>query len=281
MVPSDRSAPPHKLNPPLVTGGEVLVDGNLGPTFSFSPDGSSVYYVADQVTNGTYELFRIPLAGGAAVRVNGALVAGGDVGLTEGSAYAHHAFELSRDGRFVLYMADQRINGMVELFSARTDGSQAPRLLSALPTGADVRVFQQSSTGRVVYRARLSNGAHEIHGTTLDAPGPPDVLAVDVSPTTWLLSPESRRVLYSATPTDPTVEILAARLDGGGTSLVNGPLVPGGSVFASGTGAPSFRVTSDGTLAVYVADQDVPGVTELYATVLPPAFGPPPHNRAR
>jgi len=213
--------------------------------------------------------------------VNGALVAGGDVGLTEGSNYPHRAFELSRDGRYVLYLADQRINGMVELFVSRTDGSEAPRLLSAIPSGADVRDFYLSPGNRVVYRAQLSSGAFEIHGTTLDSQEPPAVLGVDVSPTTWLLSQEARRVLYSATPTNPTVEILAARLDGGGTSFVNGPLIPGGGVIVPATGAPSFRVTSDGALAVYLADQDIVGVTELYATVLPPAFGPPPRHRVR
>jgi len=45
-----------KLNAPLVAGGDVFYN------FAFSPDGSQVAYVADQDTDGVYELYLVNLS---------------------------------------------------------------------------------------------------------------------------------------------------------------------------------------------------------------------------
>src|SRR5262245_47096641 len=49
-VPADGSAPPVKLNGPLVIGGNVS-------GIALSPDGSTALYTADADTNNTEELF--------------------------------------------------------------------------------------------------------------------------------------------------------------------------------------------------------------------------------
>ena len=65
-----------KLNGPLVAGGGV----QLFDTFSITPDSSSVLYIADQTTNGAFELYRVPFTTpGVSTKLNGPLTSGGDV----------------------------------------------------------------------------------------------------------------------------------------------------------------------------------------------------------
>ena len=63
----------------------ALANGDVSPgvttleTVRISPDSTRVFYIADQNVDEQYELFSVPLTGGTAVKLNGALVAGGDV----------------------------------------------------------------------------------------------------------------------------------------------------------------------------------------------------------
>lgn len=59
-----------KLNATLVTGGNVW-------SFSLSPDSSHVVYLADEATVNVTELYSVPIGGGTAVKLSGAIVAGG------------------------------------------------------------------------------------------------------------------------------------------------------------------------------------------------------------
>jgi hypothetical protein len=75
-VPFSTPGVSTKLNGPLVAGGGV----QLFDTFSITPDSSSVLYIADQTTNGAFELYRVPFATpGVSTKLNGPLTSGGDV----------------------------------------------------------------------------------------------------------------------------------------------------------------------------------------------------------
>jgi Tol biopolymer transport system component len=65
---------PIKLNPPLVSGGDV----NTG-RFQFTPDGQYVIYLADQEVDNRAELFRVPV-GGQAAKLNPFLTTEGNSG---------------------------------------------------------------------------------------------------------------------------------------------------------------------------------------------------------
>jgi len=67
------------------------------------------------------------------------------------------------------------------------------------------------------------------------------------------------------------VELYAVDIDGTQAPVVlNGPLVPGGNVFANlDATTPTFRFTLDGQEVVYLADQERVGYAELYASPLP------------
>ena len=82
--------------------------GNIAE-YAISEDGTRVVYLADQVTDSVFELFGVPIDGSSpAVRLNGPLVDGGDV---------QRGVEVRDDGRSVFYLADQRIDGAIELFA--------------------------------------------------------------------------------------------------------------------------------------------------------------------
>src|SRR5262245_3459116 len=136
--------PAIQLNPPLVAGGSVR-------KAHFSPDGTRVVYLADQEQDEVFELFSVPSAGGAApVKLNQALVPGGDV-----STPYNADFLFTPDGARVVYLADAVFDDRFELWSAPIAGGAPIRLSAKLPADADVLpVFRLSRDGkRVLYQA--------------------------------------------------------------------------------------------------------------------------------
>jgi Tol biopolymer transport system component len=113
-VPIDGSAPAVVLNAPLVPLGDVR-------SFEIDPLSGHVVYVANQLSP-TFELFRVPIQGGAEPRrVSGPMGVNGDVG------FESFRFRTTPDGRRVVYLADQEVDERTELYSARV----TPRLARA------------------------------------------------------------------------------------------------------------------------------------------------------
>jgi len=110
-----------RLSGALVTGGDAIV-------FGFSPDGSALWYVANQRSADVDELFYVNLRGAqpaAALVVNGPLAAGGAIGGTRPITVPYVA--MSRDGHWIAYSADQNVDGRVEMFVADVStGTPAP-----------------------------------------------------------------------------------------------------------------------------------------------------------
>jgi hypothetical protein len=126
-----------KLNGPLVAGGNV--DFNV---LAFSPDSSRVVYRADQTTDEMFEVFMVPSAGGTATKLNGALVAGGDI--------SSSGLAISPDSSRVLYLADQTTNDVFEIFLVPSAGGVATKLNGALVNGGDVSSMRFSPDGSLV-----------------------------------------------------------------------------------------------------------------------------------
>ena len=159
-VPSNASAAPIKLSPPIVAGGTIFAD------FLITPDGARVVYRGDQDVDNVNELYSVPLDGSAAaVQLNGTLVAGGNVS---------QGFQISTDGSRVVYLADQQTNEVFELFSRPTGGAgSSVRLNGALAPGGDVTGFQISTDGsRVVFRADKDvNDVFELFSVAIEGRG--------------------------------------------------------------------------------------------------------------
>jgi dipeptidyl aminopeptidase/acylaminoacyl peptidase len=130
-----------KLNGALVIGGSVYY-------FRVSPDSSRVVYRADQDTTGVNEIYSVPLNGpaNAGVKLNGALVTGGDVS----------DYQVSPDSSQVVYRADQDTDDVSELYIVPLAGpdSEGIKLNGMLVTGGDVSDYQVSPDScQVVYNA--------------------------------------------------------------------------------------------------------------------------------
>lgn len=98
-----------------------------------------------------WELFGVPLDGSApAVRLNPPLVPGGNVHLanTLDATYA----DVTPDGVWAVYEADQEVDNVRELFAVPADGSRpAVKLNGPLPPGGNVVRHQIASDGRRVF----------------------------------------------------------------------------------------------------------------------------------
>jgi len=147
-----------RLNMPLDADGDVLA-------FAPSANDSMVLYTADlqattgQQVNDKFELFAVPIAGGApAVRLNGTLPADGDVLDFRGAT-----------GGAVLYRAVQSGLGAPELWSVPIGGGAARGLHSALMPPLGVFEFAPSPDGEwAVYRGdTATDDVFELWSATL------------------------------------------------------------------------------------------------------------------
>ncbi|NOT31253.1 MAG: hypothetical protein HOP15_12470 [Planctomycetes bacterium] len=287
-VPLDGSGPPVRLGPPLP--GHADVD----PAFLLAPDGERVFYLADLSADGALELWTVPLdpfRGSEVVRLSAKPVPGGSVApgvfSTENGASGYHPqFALAPDGTRVVYRADQDIDGVFELYSARSDGQGTPVKLNApLGPGESVPPFGfvvHPGGESVLFVAPDPAGALRPFTVPIGGGEPPLPLggAFVEGGGLWLapsmgaalsfaLTPDATRVVYLADQRrDETFELFVAPLDGSlsGRAL-NSPLAPGGNV-GSTTGSRSFAISPDGTRVAYLADQDVDEVFELFVSYL-------------
>lgn len=196
VVPVEGSSPPGRLSrvPPT----------NLGaPSFAIGPDGSRAVYRADQEAGDVFELYSVPIDGAsAALKISGPLVAGGDV---------QSPFQISPEGQWVVYGADQQQDEVFEVYSVPIDRSARPTKVSGpLPAGGDVVDFRIGPDGRdVLYRAdQRSDEVFELFRTPIDRSkqservNAPLVEAGDVSDRYGLplfeITPDSDRILYVA-----------------------------------------------------------------------------------
>ncbi len=141
---------PVKLNPPLVAGGDVNA-----LRFAFTPDSQQVVYLADQEVDNRVDMFRVPVAGGAAVKINPSLVAGGNVDF----------FKIDSKSQRIVYQADQQSNDVTDLWSIPLAGGASLRLNGSLVAGGDVGLFDLDPlSNRVVYSAdQETDGTYELY----------------------------------------------------------------------------------------------------------------------
>jgi Tol biopolymer transport system component len=245
-----------RLNDPLIS----LVGGNV-TSFQFTPDGSRVVYLADQDTADHFELYGVPVAGGAIAKLNGPdIVLGGSV----------LAFQISSNGTRVVFRADLETNNQFELYSAPVAGGSLTKLNP--PLAEDVVGFEIAPNGtEVVYRAPQDDAdVVELYivpiagGTVRKLNGP---LPADFAVSTFQITPDGSRVVYRARreipqppPADEivTIEIYSVALAGGPATKLNKTLPAGGSVV-------EFQITPDSSRVVYRSDQDTDNVFELYS----------------
>jgi hypothetical protein len=228
-TPSGWAAGEAPLNGELVMGGDVQAFEVL--------ETDVVVYIADQDTDGVNELFSVPLAGGAAVKLCSALPAGSNV----------KSFQAL--GAMVVYLADQDTPGQDELFYVPATGGTPVKLSGTLTAGGDVQSFQFFPDGYVYYLAdSVLDDRVELFkttiggGTPLKLNGPMidagDVQAFEVSGTS---------VVYLADQFgDETVELFRVATSGGTVTKLNPNI-------SADRDVTDFQI--DGSYVYYRADQ--------------------------
>lgn len=240
-------------------GGDVLA-------VQISPDSRYAVYLAAQEQPERNELYAVDLAAPAApIKLNAPL----------GPAEQILDFQISPDGATVVYRLNRTAAQVIELYAVPIAGGEPVRLNTPLPTNSGVFDFVFSpDSATVVYRAdQISSGVAELFsaplsgGATvrLNEPLPPGGFVRG----RYAVSAAGDRVIYLAEQAGAgDSELFSVPIVGGAAIRLNRPLPAGGAV-------RSFRLTHAGAepLAVYLADQNSAGVTELYA--VPIAGGDP------
>ncbi|HEX6882372.1 MAG TPA: hypothetical protein VF530_03265 [Planctomycetota bacterium] len=224
-VHADGSAAPVELGGSLVAGGHVT-------GHDISADGRHVVYTADQTVDDRQELWSVPIEGGQpAVRLNGPLVAGGDVLADQ--------LTLGSDGT-VLYLADQRVDGLRELWSVPIDRSRAP-----------VRM----------------NGALQPNGNVMERS--------ELAPETgFALTADGQRVLYRADQaTDELFALYSVPLDRSQPPVELNQVLTGGAVRGD---VLAFAWAGNAARLVYSADQEVDADYGVHLARLAPHSSAPP-----
>jgi hypothetical protein len=256
-VPINGGVSPTKLNGTLVSGGDVWSN------YQISSDGDLVVYSADQDTYDVNELYSVAIDGSTSpTKLNSTLVSGGDV----------RTFQIDGINSRVIYLADQDTDGVLELYSVPIDRSTSPiKLNGALVSGGSVRdSFQISAdNSRVVYYAEQDkSGIDELYSVPIDGSSTPTKLngaLVEYSvQDDFQVSADSNQVVYRANQsTSYAMELYSVSIDGNTPSKqLDDPQALVGNVQYE---TEKSQISADSNWTVYLADQDVYNVIELYS----------------
>jgi len=204
-VPIDGSlANAVRLNPTPLAGGSL----NNADPFVISPDGSWLVMHGDLETVGASELWRVPIGGpaNAAVKIHPDAVDGGEVGVGD--------YAISPDSNFVVFSGDLETDGETELWSASRSGAAgaAVKLSATTIAAGDVGRFEIApDSSRVVFRGDLTIDARLwLFSRAIDGSGTRTLLtdellfATDADVDDWVVTADSRDVIYEANTNDPT-----------------------------------------------------------------------------
>lgn len=256
---------------PAAGGAPQKLNGNLGAgrdvyfhNIKISPDGSRVVYFTDQTTDGVFEAYSVPVAGGNAVKIEG----------LSASSY----YEISPDSSRVVFFGpvifpDELADGVVELYSAPITGGEPVKLPVVLAPETMVSSFRISPGGnRVAYRVYHSaTGVSVLYSMDLADPQPVklngDPNAGESVQQDYQFSPDGSRVVHQLYRTaDALWELYSVPVTGGAPVRLNDPSPVPGSI------ARDARFSPDGSRVVFSAGHET-GVSEIYS--VPVAGGTP------
>ena len=150
-----------------VDGGEqnLLVSLPLGGHFGYDPGGQATHdfsrliYRADAAVDGRVDLWSVPVSGGAPTKLNGALVAGGDV----------QDFVRSPVDDTVAYIADQQVEQRFELYIVPAAGGNVVKLSHAVSGnwGISARISCRTARGSSTASTTSTRGRSGRYGPTV------------------------------------------------------------------------------------------------------------------
>lgn len=174
-------------------------------------------------------------------------------------------FEISPDNNWVVYNADHTTEGVMDLYSVPTDGSEPPtKLTETLDSQSDVERIQISADSLWVVYTVYHNG-NDLYSVPIDGSAPPTKLSIPLDyggsvRETYQISADSSRVIYVAHPDTQYIdELYSVPIDG------SVPPTKLNTILPSGGGVGNFQIGADSNRVVYEADQDIVDVHELYS----------------
>lgn len=246
------------LAPPNRVGPELVVGGNVAQEFKFRAN-NSVVFRGDIETVGVQELFISSprLDDFFALKVSRALTAGGDV---------NRGFDVSADGRYIVYTADARIDGVTELFSTRMSSPIVRYKLNPnnLSSTEDVLNFKISpNNARVVYMSdERSDNVNELFSVAIDDDGGTQASRISTNLSlggdvqSYAISPNSARVAYTADQINGKDQLFSTPIVNRNTVSLTPSIGPNDDVL-------DFQFNRFGSRVVYNARQS--DVRELFS----------------
>ena len=168
----------------------------------------------------------------------------------------------SPDSRWILYEADQEIDGQFALYSMPASGGTSTRLGSARFWKGDPLFHISPDSSTVLFRADVDADGVEDLVTVPIGGGQHVKLNDDITPgwsNDFAFSPDGQAILFAGLP--DTSGLYRVPVEGGTPVRLDGPMVPGIRV-------SDFAIAPDSSTAVYRTIRDADEVLELYSVPL-------------
>lgn len=251
IVPSQQAAAHSiRINNALPANGDVV-------KYRISPDSTYLVYLADQEIDEKYELYRVNLTGNnrTPFKINPTLVYGGNV----------YDFEISPDSSFVVYIADQRIEDVYELFTT-ISGPDCSNILSGndsnnignptkktpLPEYVDVWDFKISpDSSHVAFIASYGENGNVKPSTALATPKGDKKAAPKTAPA----APKHSEGHWHA------YNLYSADVEGCTLQQKNGTLSQNGEIW-------NYEIDANSAHIIYIADISGQNIWELFSAPL-------------
>ncbi len=235
-------------------------------TVRWAPDNSRLLYRTDKEAADRFELYSVAPDGSAHVKLNGALVDGGDV-FADGLAW-------TPDSAKIVYAANQTEVEAIDLYSVNADGSAATRLNgavfvppSATPASRGVmpRTVQVSPDGsHVAYLVEPTE--RNLFAVRLDGTGEVELSATSgfslrgVGRTSVAWSATGARLVYVANEFAEAIDdLFSVAADGSGKIRLSAA-----SARARAVPPESVHWSPDGSTVTWLDDLSVGGLFDLY-----------------
>ncbi len=252
-VAAEGSTAAVKLNVSLYDDtGDIDLDGVV-----IGPGSESVFYAAAVDAADRSELFRVPIGGGASVRLNGSLTAAGQT---------VDSYDLASDGTRVVYIANQDDPSLDELFVVDAAGGATTKLNPAGPGIEVERARVSPDSQSVAFTATVNDPTTDelfvipITGGAAEQLNPTPTAGGEVLAFEW--STDASHVVFTGDlDTDDTVELYSTPVDTPSPIKLNGALAVGGNV-------QYFEIAPTYDFVVYEADQDRDDDVDLFSVPL-------------
>ncbi|MCP4679257.1 MAG: hypothetical protein GY854_27970 [Deltaproteobacteria bacterium] len=255
-------ATPVKLNPSLTTVRDIR-------DIALSANGESLVYAGNQDSDNVSEAYYVDLSGAspaAPVKISGTMV-------LNGSVFTKAQMQISDDGNRTLYLADQDTDGVLEVYYVNLAGASpaAPvKISGTMVAGGSVSSSPAlAADGRAaLYKAdQETNDKFELYYVDLSGASPAAPVKLNTALPTgadvigFSISRDSQTVIYSADQDiNDTTELYYVDLSGPSPASP----VKLNTTFPTDGDISSFRLSRDGSVLTYYADQDVNNDLELF-----------------